>query len=165
VVVTEGPTTTPRGRIAVAGEPGNRLLVADLVATVVLVVLLVGAVIAPDPVGLVAAAWSLLLFVVGCGLFLWAFAIAVRRSRVDAIGIDGLFFLTGTAPSAVRRRFLVLLAVQSLASIGAAAARPFTTVAFGVLAPMFGLGIQGLWSARYGRFAPRDDAGATRSRR
>ena len=28
-------------------------------------------------------------------------------------------------------------------------------VAFGVLAPIYGLGLAGLWSARYGAFAPR----------
>jgi hypothetical protein len=129
------------------------------------VILLAGAVVAPDSIGLVAAAWSLGMFVVGCGLFLRAFAIAVGRSRADVIGVDGLFFLTGAAPKPVRHRFLSLLAVQSLVSIGAAAARPFTAVAFGVLAPMFGLGIQGLWSARHGRFASRADAGSTPSQR
>lgn len=150
-------TGTPLDRIAVEDQPGNTLLVTDLGATLVLVLVLIAAVIAPAGAGTIAAVVSLVLFVVGCGLFLWAYGAAVQRSRTDAIGIGGLFFLTGTAPDAVRRRFLVLLTVQVVAALAAAAARPFTAVAFGTLAPMFGLGAQGLWAARYGRFDPRED--------
>lgn len=155
--VSERVSGTPLDRIAVADAPGNRLLVVDLGATVVLGVLLVAAIPAPNTVGVVAAGWSVVLFVVGCGLFLWAYAIGVQRSRTDAVSIDGLFLLTGVAPRAVRRRFLGLLAAQCIVSVAAAAARPFTTLAFGVLAPMFGLGIQGLWAARHGHFEPRPD--------
>ena len=155
--MSDGPTGTPLDRIAVGGQPGNGLLVTDLAATLSLAVVLFGAVIAPGVVGLIAAGWSLVLFVVGCGLFLWAFAVAVQRSRHDEVGIDGVFFLTGTTPQPVRRRFLGLVAIQTLAAVAAAAARPFTVVAFGVLTPMFGLGIQGLWAARHGHFRPRSD--------
>jgi hypothetical protein len=165
VGVNERLTGTPLDRVAVEGQPGNRLLVIDLAATLVLGVVLALAVAAPETVGVLAAGWSLLLFAAGCGLFLWAYAIAVQRSRIDAVGIDGLFFLTGTAPPPVRRRFLGLLAAQSLLSIIAAASRPFTAVAFGVLAPIFGLGIQGLWAARHGRFEPRHDLGRRASDR
>jgi hypothetical protein len=162
--MTERVSGTPLDRMAVEGQPGNRLLVMDLAATVVLVVVLAAAVVVPDEAGAVAAAWSLLLFVAGCGAFLWAFAIAVQRSRTDAIGIGGLYFLGGTAPPPVRRRFLGLLAAQCLAAIAAAAARPFTVLAFGTLAPMFGLGVQGLWGARHGHFEPRDGPGGTPTR-
>lgn len=160
--MTDHPTGTPLDRIAVEGQPGNGLLVVDLGATLVLTVVLAVAVAAPDASGTVAAVVSLVLFGAGCATFLWAYAIAVQRSRTDAIGIGGLFFLTGAAPPAVRRRFLGLLAAQCVVAIAAASARPFTSVAFGVLAPMFGLGVQGLWAARHGSFEPRDDErGAT----
>ena len=36
--------------------------------------------------------------------------------------------------------------------VAAASIRPFTAVAFGILAPMLGLGLMGLWGARHGRF-------------
>lgn len=150
-------TGTPLDRIAVEGQPGNTLLVADLAGTLVLVLVLVAAVVRPAGAGLAAAVVSLGLLLAGCGLFLWAYGVAVQRSRTDAIGIGGLYFLTGTAPDAVRRRFLVLLAVQCLAALAAASLRPFTAVAFGTLAPMFGLGAQGLWAARHGHFEPRSD--------
>ena len=38
--------------------------------------------------------------------------------------------------------------------VAAAAIRPFTTLAFGVLAPVFGLGLQCLWAARHGDSRP-----------
>lgn len=136
-------------------DEGGRLLEVDRVVTVVLGVVLAGGVVDPDGLGVVAAAWSVLVFVGGCVAFLWAYGLAIQRSRTDEIGIGGLYFLTGTAPEPVRRWFLGLLGAQSLLAVAAAASRPFTALAFGVLAPMFGLGVQGLWAARYGRFAPR----------
>ena len=33
--------------------------------------------------------------------------------------------------------------------------RPFTGLAFGVLTPVFGLGLIGLWGARLGTYPPR----------
>jgi hypothetical protein len=35
------------------------------------------------------------------------------------------------------------------------AVRPFSSLAFGVLVPVSGLGLMGLWGARYGTFPPR----------
>ena len=98
---------------------------------------------------------SLVLFAVGCVTFLWAFAIAVNRSRTDAIGIGGLFFLQDSAPRPVQVRLLGALAVQVVVAVATAAVHPFTSQAFAVLAPMFGLGMAGLWGARYGHFEPR----------
>ena len=40
-------------------------------------------------------------------------------------------------------------------AVVAAATRPFTSVAFAVLAPLWGLGLAGLWAARYGTFPAR----------
>jgi hypothetical protein len=34
-------------------------------------------------------------------------------------------------------------------------ARPFTSLAFGVLSPLFGLAMAGLWGARHGSFGAR----------
>jgi hypothetical protein len=36
--------------------------------------------------------------------------------------------------------------------VTAAAARPFTALAFSVLVPMLGVGLLALWAARHGRF-------------
>ena len=103
-----------------------------------------------------SAAPNLILFTLGCGAFLWAFAVAVERSRTEAIGVGGLFFLSGCAPAAVQRSMLGALAVQATVPVVVAMVRPFT--AFAVLAPMWALGLAGLWGARHGTFPPRTDA-------
>ncbi len=104
-----------------------------------------------------AAAVALALFAAGIAVFFWAYAVAVNRSRTDAIGIGGLFFLAGpgTAPIPVKRALLSSLALQSLIGLGTAGARPFTTLAFGVLVPLYGLSLTGLWGARNGTFGRR----------
>ena len=104
----------------------------------------------------VAAGVALLLFLVGTIAFLWAYGIAINRSRTDAIGIGGLYFLAGdTAPAAVRRSMMASLAAQTIVALATASARPFTSLAFGILVPVFGMGLAGLWGARYGTFEPR----------
>ena len=50
-------------------------------------------------------------------------------------------------------------------AVATAAARPFTPLAFGVLAPMFGLGVMGLWGAKFGTFPPRPPEPERPSRR
>ena len=96
------------------------------------------------------------MFLIGCVVFLMAFARAVQRSRTDAIGIGGLYFLAGSvAPNQVTRTFNGLLAVQCVAAVTGAAIRPYSAMAFGVLAPMLGLALSGLWGAKYGVFGSR----------
>ena len=105
----------------------------------------------------VAAATSLGLFAVGVAVFFWAYAIAVSRSRTDEIGIGGLFFLAGegTAPKRPTTHLRAALAAQIAIALAAAAARPFTSLAFGVLAPLSAVALTGLYGARHGRFGPR----------
>jgi hypothetical protein len=105
---------------------------------------------------------SLVLFGAGLVIFLLAYIIAIGRSRHDLIGMGGLYFLAGTAPRGVRRHLLGSLALEVIvatvtASLGFAAAPEggVNPLAFGVLTPVFGLGLVGLWSARFGRFPPR----------
>jgi hypothetical protein len=131
-------------------------LTASLAGTAAFTVTAVLAV-AVDALRPLAAATAIALFVAGIALFFWAYAVAVGRSRTDAIGIGGLFFLAGpeTAPPPIKRALLAALAVQTVVALATAAARPFTSLAFGVLAPLYGLALTGLWGARHGRFAPR----------
>jgi len=112
----------------------------------------------PDEAGTAAAIVDVALFAVGVVAVLWAYAVAVSRSRTDAIGIGGLYFLAGSAPRTVRDRLLGALAVQVVIALVSASIRPYTAVAFGVLVPMLGLGLCGLWAARHGRFPPRSAA-------
>jgi hypothetical protein len=135
--------------------PGARLIRTSDVVTVAFSVVAVASALALDRLKVLIVVVSLVLFAVGCVTFLWAFAIAVNRSRTDAIGIGGLFFLQDSAPRPVQVRLLGALAVQVVVAVATAAVHPFTSQAFAVLAPMFGLGMAGLWGARYGRFEPR----------
>lgn len=98
---------------------------------------------------------SLVFFALGCAAFLWAFGLAVGRSRYEEIGMGGLFFASGSAPTSVRNQLMGSWAAQVVVAMGTAFARPFTAQAFVVLAPMFGLGVAGLWGAMHGTFAPR----------
>ena len=109
----------------------------------------------PDTFAVPTAIVSGVLFVTGCVVFLWAYARAVSRSRTDLIGIGGLYFLSGSAPKVVRFRLRLSLAVEVVAAIVSSSIRPFTPMAFGFLVPIFGLGMCGLWGARYGAFEPR----------
>jgi len=118
-------------------------------------------------VSALAAAWpdtflplsvpvDLVLFAVGCAAFLWAYALAIGRSRYETVTMAGLFFLSeGAAPPDVTRLLRGALAVQVVAAVAVASARPFTALAFSVLVPMFGLGLMALWAARHGRFPPK----------
>jgi hypothetical protein len=112
--------------------------------------------VAPDTFGRAHAVVSCVLFAIGTGGLLWAYALGVSRSRHDLINIPGLFFLgAGAAPKEVRRPLRVALAVEVVAVVAAAAVRPYTEVAFGILAPMFAMGLMGTWGGRYGTFPPR----------
>ena len=110
-----------------------------------------------------AAVLSLAVFGMGVFAFISGYARALERSRRDEIGTANLFLLTGqTAPPDVKRVMLGLLGTQVAVAI-AAAAVGFTgmavdqvnPLAFAMLAPMCGLGMNGLWASRHGRFGPR----------
>jgi hypothetical protein len=132
-------------------------VVLSWVATGVFTVAAVVATIAPGTAGVVAVL-DVALFAVGIGAFFRAYATAVARSRTDAIGIGGLFFLAGSAPGPVRVRLLGALGVQIVVALVTASIRLYTPVAFGVLVPVLGLGLAGLWGARHGLFPPRSEA-------
>ncbi len=120
------------------------------------VVVAVAAAAAPDLLGAPALVLDVVLFLAGCVIFVLAFLRAAERSRTDAIGIGGLFFLAGdVAPAGVRRRLIGALVVQVVVGLATAAVRPYTNLAAGTLVPVLGLGLCGLWAARYGRFGPR----------
>jgi hypothetical protein len=136
--------------------PGRAIVWASLAGTAVFVAVNSVEAIAlggTRPVGVVL---DLVLFAVGCVAFFWAYAVAVARSRTEEIGVGGLFFLAGTvAPAKIRLLMDGALGVQCVVALVTASVRPFTTLAFGILVPMFGLGLNGVWGARHGTFGPR----------
>jgi len=109
------------------------------------------------------AVLSMVLFAVGIATCLWAYTSALERSRTEEVGVANLFLLTGaTAPRRVRRTMSLCLVVQVVAAVGGATVGvvgleqdQLNALAFGVLVPMFGIGMNGLWAARSGAFGPR----------
>ena len=113
---------------------------------------------------IVALVVDLLLFVAGTGLFLWALLVAAGRSREHEMTMAGIFFLQGSAPRDVQRRLLGAFAVQIVVAFALAIAHPSTSLAFGLLVPVYGLALAGQWGARYGTFPPRKPAPQRRKR-
>ncbi len=137
-------------------EPGRGVLAWSAWGTGAFVATALGGVVAPGALGTLALVAAATLFLAGCATFLVAYARVVARSRVEAIGVANVYLLTGdTAPPRVRRRLLGALGVQVVVALAAAVARPYTAAAAGTLAPVYGLGLCGLWASRHGRFPPR----------
>lgn len=137
--------------------PGAGVVNASFAGTGALLAVAVVGTLDPDAFGGLTAVVSGVLFAIGIVAFLWGYANGVVRSREEKITLGGLFFLSHTAPRVVRLRLRGALVVQVLVATVAAAVRPYTAVAFAVLAPMLGLGLLALWGARYGTFFPRDE--------
>jgi hypothetical protein len=96
------------------------------------------------------------LFVGGVLAFVIAFFRAVGRSRYELIGVTTLFFLgRGVAPKMVVSSLRASLAVEVIVALAASIARPYTSVAAAWLVPLWGLGLMGLYGARFGRFPTR----------
>ncbi len=95
------------------------------------------------------------LLVGGLAAMAAAFVRAVSRSRAELIDVAGLFLLLGTAPRRTRWQLWVAVAAQSAVGVAGASARPYTSLAFGVLAPLWSYGLTVLWNAAYGAFPPR----------
>jgi hypothetical protein len=161
-VTDADPSASPPAAGVGAVETGDEtagagLVLLDFVGTGVLAVAAVAGIAAPDGAGGFTAATSMGLFAVGVVLFLWGYAMGVVRSREEQVTMGGLFFLSGTAPKVVRFRLRAALAAQVVLAVAAASIRPYTAVAFAVLAPTLGLGVMAAWAARHGTFFPKDD--------
>jgi len=138
---------------AVAGQGVVRTAGAG---TGLLVLTSAAAAVWPDAFATIDAVVAGALFVVGSGAMLWAYARGISRSRAELVSISGLFFLAGeVAPPSIRRSFWLIVTVEVVAVFAAGFVRPYGEVAFGILAPMYGLGLMSAWSAQHGSFPPR----------
>ena len=155
-----GREAVPRApRIPVAQAPpgaGARLIAASFAGTGALGITAIAAAIAPRTLDAPALVVALAMFFGGTGAFAWAYVIAIGRSRTEAVAIGGVFGLAGgSTPASVRLKLLGSLAAEVALAVVTAAVRPYTSLSFGILAPMWGLGIAGVWGARHGGFPPR----------
>lgn len=136
---------------------------SNMVITAVFTVLTIVAawLFTPGLRGMIVAV-DLALFAIGCFAFIWSYFSAVQRSRSDEISVAGLFVLIGgVAPRRITMAMNSCLATQVIVGLigaivrGSTDGRAGSTLAFGVLVPIFGLGLNGLWSSRLGVFPPR----------
>ena len=148
----------------------RRIVRLDVIGTAVFSASAVLAAIVFDgPTKVQGVVVDLALFTVGVAAFLWGYWVAVQRSRQNELSVAELYFLLGPAvPRDVKRTMNLCLLVQTVVAVGTAMSRlstpsptatsgssPGSSLAFGVLVPMFGLGLNGLWAAIHGTFAPR----------
>ena len=149
---------------------GDVIVLTDVVGTVAFTGTAVfAAVVFSTAAQWVGAITAMALFAVGVFVFLWSFWNAVQRSRTEQIGVMQMYLLLGEpTPARVRRTMLAMLVIQVVVAFVTAFARseaedgsPGTSLAVGVLVPMFGLGLNGLWCAFHGVFPLRDDADET----
>ncbi len=145
---------------------GDIIVFADVIGTFAFVVTAVtAAVVFSTASQWVGAITAMALFAVGVFAFIWSFFNAVQRSREEEISVTQVYLLLGSpTPPRVRRIMLSMLVVQTAVGLVTAIARseaddgsPGTSLAVGVLVPMFGIGLNGLWCAFHGVFPPRPD--------
>ena len=106
---------------------------------------------------------DLVLFSIGVAAFIWGYFSAVQRSRFDEISVASLYFLSGqVADKKVQKTMNGCLIAQFVIGLAGAIVRSSTdgragsTLAFGVLVPLLGLGLNGLWASQFATFTPRE---------
>ncbi len=136
--------------------PGGPIATADLVGTVAFAGSTALASAWPgDGTDIANLVVSGVLFLGGCAAFAAGFLRAAGRSRTEVVDLAGLFYLNGSSPRPVRRTLLGLWFAQiAIALLSVATVRP----PFGVMAPVWGIGLLALWGARHGTFPPRGPA-------
>jgi hypothetical protein len=145
-------------------DAGQRIVRASWAGTAVFV-LSSGIAAAARGATPVALGIALLMFVAGLGCYAAALAQAVARSRIDDVSVGGLFFLMdGVAPRRVAAHLLGSFSVEVVAAVVTAGVRINSSLAFGILAPVYGLSLVALWAARHGRFPVRPPPTARRRR-
>jgi hypothetical protein len=141
-----------------AGVKGRGIIAFSWQATALFAITAILAAITPSALRVPALTVALVLFAIGMIIFLVAYIVAIGRSRYAVISVVGVYFMSGgVAPKEVRVSLLGALGVQIVVGVATAAVRPYTSLAFGVLVPLFGLAMCGLWSATSGVFPARGE--------
>ncbi len=126
-------------------RPGWKLVQTTWSATALLAVALAAGLAAPSVFGIVVVVVSLVMFCGGMAAFVWSYFIAADRSRTEELSVAGLYLLAEGAPRWARLHMMGSMGAQVVIAMVAALARSYMFVAFGILAPLFGMGLAGLW--------------------
>lgn len=128
----------------------------------VVVTAIAAAVFSPE-LRVAVAVFDLVLFAIGVATFILGYFSAVQRSRYDDVSVAGLFLLLDkVADRSTTLKMNSALAVQTIIGLmgaivrGSTDGKPGSTLAFGVLVPLLGLGLNGMWASKHGVFAPRN---------
>ena len=132
---------------------GDRIVTASWAGTALFATTAGLAAAVPDA-DVAALAVALLLFLAGSVVFAVALVRAAGRSRTEELTLAGLFVLD-CAPKRPRRHLLGSLAAEVVVAFATAGVRPNTSLAFGLLAPIYGQALAGLWGAVHGAYPPR----------
>lgn len=133
--------------------PGRAIVEVTVATTVTYAVIAAGD--AAGIVGFEAAATVAALALFAFSMIVWvlAFARALARSTAgDDLAVASMFFLQGSAPRALRVRFLGVVASLLVLTIATLASNPI-----GFLVNMLPIGLAGLWGARHGTYPERTD--------
>jgi hypothetical protein len=130
---------------------GRGIIVASWVGDVLFAVTAIPVALGVDAFDDPSVVVALLLFFASLVVWCWALGLAaVRTTRGDDVQVWSLFLLEGRVPARVRWHLYGAFVVCLAITVGTASANPF-----GVLVPMFPLGLVGLWGARHGVYPPR----------
>jgi len=128
----------------------------------VVVTAIAAAVFSPE-LRVAVVVFDLALFAIGVATFILGYFSAVQRSRYEEISVGGLFLLLDkVADRSTTLRMNTALAVQTIIGVtgaivrGSTDGKPGSTLAFGVLVPLLGLGLNGMWASKHGVFASRN---------
>ena len=128
----------------------------------VVVTAIAAAVFSPE-LRVAVVVFDLALFAIGVATFILGYFSAVQRSRYEEISVAGLFLLLDkVADRSTTLRMNTALAVQTIIGVtgaivrGSTDGKPGSTLAFGVLVPLLGLGLNGMWASKHGVFASRN---------
>jgi hypothetical protein len=135
------------------GAPGRAVTAASWLGVGVFAATSVPSAAGVDAFENLAVVVALVLFF--ASLLVWAYtfvAAAARSANGDHIAVGNLFLIEGDVPRLVRRSLFGSVAVCLAVTAATASSEPF-----GVLVPMWPLGMVGLWGARHGVFPLRRD--------
>ena len=132
-------------------DQGRGIVVASWIGDGLFAVTAIPVALGVDALDDPAVGVALLLFFASLVVWCWALGLAaVRTTRGDDVQVWSLFLLEGRVPARVRWLLYGSLVVCLAITVATASANPF-----GVLVPMFPLGLVGLWGARHGVYPPR----------
>lgn len=136
----------------------NRLIRLNWQVTVVFLTATLLTHLAAESIDLVYAIASSLLFAIGAGLCFLGFWNGLQRSRTEQVTLPGLLAISSShVPTNERNLVWGAIAAQTVIAVAGASLRPFTPQAFGLLVPLFGIGLATLFGSREADFFERDD--------